>query len=319
MVVMFEMVAILIRSLGFIGALYALRWLWRAFYGTIYTYKLATPKNLKQMAGAEWAVVTGATDGIGKAYALELASRGFDLILISRSDEKLKSTAREIEENFSVSVKTIPFDFSNPSAKAYESELLSRIQEPQIGVLVNNVGYSYEFPDRLDRVNGGLERLMNVAIINILPVTLLSAAILKSMVVRKRGVVVNLSSAAAMKPVYHWGVYSASKKYVSWLTNILRKDYVDTEIEIQTVHPMMVATKMSKLRPSLFVPDAREFACSALNSVGYVSETSGYFWHELQSIGLFQLLPEFVFDILTRRNAHTIKQKAQRKKLTKPE
>ncbi|KAI6188889.1 hypothetical protein M3Y98_00403100 [Aphelenchoides besseyi] len=313
MVVMLELVSILIRSFGVVGVLYALRWLWRIFYGSIYTYKLATPKDLKQMAGAEWA------DGIGKAYAFELASRGFDLILISRTDEKLKSTAQEIEKNFSVSVKTIPFDFSNPSAKAYETELHSHIQELQIGVLVNNVGYSYEFPDRFDRVKGGLERLMNVAIINMLPVTLLSAAVLKSMVMRKRGVVVNLSSAAAMKPVYNWGVYSASKKYVSWLTNILRKDYVDTEIEIQTVHPMMVATKMSKLRPSLFVPNAREFAHSALNSVGYVSETSGYFWHELQFIGLFQLLPEFVFDILSRRNAHTVKQKALRKKLAKSE
>lgn len=70
---------------------------------------------------------------------------------------------------------------------------------------------SYEFPDRLDRVDGGMERLANVAIVNTLPVTLLCAALLGRMTERGRGIVVNLSSAAANRPVVNWGVYSASK------------------------------------------------------------------------------------------------------------
>jgi short-subunit dehydrogenase len=77
--------------------------------------------------------------------------------------------------------------------------------------LVNNVGCSYEYPERLDLVEGGLKRLSDVCITNILPIVLLSAFVLKAMVIRKHGIVINIASAAAYQPVRNWGVYSASK------------------------------------------------------------------------------------------------------------
>lgn len=81
-------------------------------------------------------VVTGSTDGIGKAYAFELASKGFDLVLISRTQEKLDATADEIKQQHSdIEIKTIAFDFSNPNLSEYKQRVLSQLEKLEIGVL----------------------------------------------------------------------------------------------------------------------------------------------------------------------------------------
>jgi short-subunit dehydrogenase len=71
------------------------------------------------------------------------------------------------------------------------------------------VGCSYDYPDLLSNLDQ--KRLADVTIINTLPVTLLSAYVLKEMANRKNGIVINISSSAGYRPVYGWGVYSASK------------------------------------------------------------------------------------------------------------
>ncbi|GCB74213.1 hypothetical protein scyTo_0003301 [Scyliorhinus torazame] len=92
-----------------------------------------------------WAVVTGATDGIGKAYAKELAKRGLSIVLISRSQEKLDQVAEEIREQFQVETRTITVDFGGGVEiyKVIEAGLAGL----EIGVLVNNVGISYSYPE----------------------------------------------------------------------------------------------------------------------------------------------------------------------------
>jgi short-subunit dehydrogenase len=122
---------------------------------------------------------------------------------------------------------------------------------------------SYEYPERLDRLDGGLQRITDITVINTLPTTVLSAAILGQMVTRNKGVIVNVSSSAAYHPLFYWAIYSATKvsyfdltwntpnflqKYINWLSTILRKEYASTDITIQTVCPMMVATKVFSSR-----------------------------------------------------------------------
>lgn len=83
-----------------------------------------------------FSVITGSTDGIGKAYAFELARKGFDLVLISRTQSKLDSTANEIREKYStVTIKTIAFDFTTASLQEYESHLFSALGQLEVGVL----------------------------------------------------------------------------------------------------------------------------------------------------------------------------------------
>ncbi|VDM78793.1 unnamed protein product [Strongylus vulgaris] len=121
-------------------------------------------------------VITGATDGIGKAYAFELAKKGFNIFLVSRTQSKLDEVQKEIREKYSkVDVKTFAFDFCNGSVEAYKP-LREALNGVEVGVLINNVGMSYEYPERLHKVEGGVERLGAIATINTLPPTIVSFA-----------------------------------------------------------------------------------------------------------------------------------------------
>jgi 17beta-estradiol 17-dehydrogenase / very-long-chain 3-oxoacyl-CoA reductase len=81
---------------------------------------LLPERDLKKIYGDGWAIVTGATDGIGKALAFELAHRGFKVCLISRSAEKLKQVEKELVAKYKVSTATVQIDF----ARARESNFL---------------------------------------------------------------------------------------------------------------------------------------------------------------------------------------------------
>ncbi|CAD6185666.1 unnamed protein product [Caenorhabditis auriculariae] len=283
-------------------------------FNIIGPYVLFSPIDLKKKAGANWAVVTGATDGIGKAYAFELARRGFNVYLVSRTQSKLEETKKEVLSKFKdVEIRTLAFDFNEPSPSAYE-KLLKQLNEVEVGVLVNNVGFSYEYPEVLHKVEGGIERLANITTINTLPPTLLSAGILPQMVGRKTGVIINVGSSAGHNQMALWAVYSATKKYVSWLSAILRKEYASQGIIIQTIAPMMVATKMSKVkRTSFFTPNSDNFAKSALNTVGNADDTTGFLTHQLQ-LELVQLVPQFIRDMFLTKMSYGTRAAALRKK-----
>uniref|UniRef100_A0A8I4A5K2 17beta-estradiol 17-dehydrogenase n=1 Tax=Callithrix jacchus TaxID=9483 RepID=A0A8I4A5K2_CALJA len=94
------------------------------------------PKTFLRSMG-QWAVITGAGDGIGKAYAFELAKRGLHVVLISRTLEKLQVIGAEIEQTTGSSVKIIQADFTKDDI--YE-DIKEKLTGLEIGVLVNNVG-----------------------------------------------------------------------------------------------------------------------------------------------------------------------------------
>ncbi|KJH49053.1 oxidoreductase, short chain dehydrogenase/reductase family protein [Dictyocaulus viviparus] len=254
-----------------------------ALYNVLWPYVIATPLDLHAVAGGKWAVITGATDGIGKAYAYEMARKGFNIFAVSRTQSKLDEIEKDIREKYSkVEVKTFAFNFCVGSVDAY-APLLDALNEVEVGVLVNNVGMSYEYPEVLHNVEGGLKRIGDITTINTLPNTILCSSLIKQMLPRKKGIIVNISSSAANNHMALWAVYSATKKYVTWLSKILRMEYSDSGLIIQTISPMMVATKMSKVRKtSFFTPNAEQFVASAARSIGLTDETTGFLSHQLQ-------------------------------------
>uniref|UniRef100_A0AC34RIC1 Uncharacterized protein n=1 Tax=Panagrolaimus sp. JU765 TaxID=591449 RepID=A0AC34RIC1_9BILA len=128
----------------------------RLFYA-FYPFFIASKIDLHKLAGTNWAVITGSTDGIGKVYALELAKQGFDIILISRTQSRLETTKNEIIENYpKIKVEMIVFDFCQDDVKVYNSQLFEKLKKIDIGILVNNVGMAYDYPDILHEVHGGI-------------------------------------------------------------------------------------------------------------------------------------------------------------------
>ncbi|XP_036620789.1 very-long-chain 3-oxoacyl-CoA reductase [Trichosurus vulpecula] len=239
----------------------------------------------------EWAVVTGSTDGIGKSYAEELAKRGMKIVLISRSQEKLKDVANEIREKFKVETKTIAVDFGSIDIyKKIQTELAGL----QIGVLVNNVGMSYEYPEYfldIPDLDNTINKLINI---NVFSVCKMTQLVLPGMLERSKGAILNISSASGMYPVPLLSVYSATKAFVDFFSQCLHAEYRSKGIFVQSVLPFFVATKLAKIRkPTLDKPSSDTFVKSAIKTVGMQSRTNGYPVHTLMG-WIFLLMPSWL-------------------------
>ncbi|KAL0967942.1 hypothetical protein UPYG_G00260160 [Umbra pygmaea] len=225
----------------------------------------------------KWAVVTGATDGIGKVYAEELARKGFALVLISRSQDKLDDVAMQLVEQYKVETRTIAVDFGL-------SDIYPKIETGlaglEIGVLVNNVGISYPYPEYFLHIPDLDNFITNMINVNMTSVCQMTRLVLPRMVARSKGVVLNISSASGMYPVPLLTVYSSSKAFVDFFSRGLQEEYKAKGIIVQSVLPFFVATKMTRIRkPTLDKPTPERYVAAELNTIGLQDQTNGYFPH----------------------------------------
>ncbi|CAL8358326.1 unnamed protein product [Lota lota] len=237
----------------------------------------------------KWAVVTGATDGIGKSYAEELARRGFSMMLISRSQDKLDDVAQSLEHQFKVETRTIAVDFGR--SDIYE-KIDAGLAGLEIGVLVNNVGVSYSYPEyylHIPDLDNFITYMINV---NITSVCQMTRLVLPRMAERSKGVILNISSASGMYPVPLLTVYSASKAFVDFFSRGLQEEYRRQGIIIQSVLPFFVVTKMTRIKkPTLDKPTPERYVAAELSTVGLQSQTNGYFPHAVMGWVTTKVVP----------------------------
>ncbi|XP_070551324.1 very-long-chain 3-oxoacyl-CoA reductase-like [Ptychodera flava] len=264
----------------------------------------------------QWAAVTGCTDGIGKAYAEELASKGLNIVLLSRSQEKLERVAKEIEANYNVQTKIIVVDFAQGPG-VYEN-IEKEMAGLEVGVLVNNVGMASVveyFAETAD-----LEQyITNIINVNILAATQMTRIVLPAMVEKRKGVIMNISSASGKVPTGLLSVYSATKAYMDFFSRALHTEYESKGITVQSVMPYFVSTNMTRnMRTSITVPNSKQYVKQALATVGVENRTHGYYSHALQGL-IFDILPtwlsmKLVFSELKKTRARVLKKKAGGKK-----
>eukprot|EP00055_Hartaetosiga_balthica_P018723 m.135245 g.135245 ORF g.135245 m.135245 type:complete len:312 (+) comp9876_c0_seq1:62-997(+) len=261
------------------------------FLGALYANFLRPGKNLKKLG--EWAVVTGSTDGIGLEYARQLAAKKFNIFLISRSEERLEATQKEIMETYGVEVDFFACDLGLNNESTYNA-LGEKLNPLDIGVLVNNVGMSYNFPDFIENVSAErVEAMMNL---NITTVNKFTAIVLPNMKKNKRGAIVNIGSASGENPTALLSYYSASKSYVNFFSQALAYETKKDNVFVQSVMPLFVVSKLSKIRkPSLFTPLPSTYVKSAIKTIGYDTHTHGYWTHALQ-MWVASVLPWFILE-----------------------
>ncbi|KAF4965449.1 hypothetical protein FSARC_6751 [Fusarium sarcochroum] len=216
-----------------------------------------------------WAVVTGASDGLGKEYALQLAAKGFNLILVSRTLSKLDSVAAEIQQKYpgkGLEIKTLDMDFSKNNDVDYErlSQLITGLD---IGILINNVGQSHSIPvPFLETSKEELQNIITINCLGTLRVTQVIAPVLKQ---RKRGLILTMGSTGGWTPTPLLATYSGSKAFLQQWSNALSAELADDKVDVYLVLSHLVTTAMSKIRrPSVLVPNARNFVKATLGKIG---------------------------------------------------
>ncbi|CAP97198.1 Very-long-chain 3-oxoacyl-CoA reductase-A [Penicillium chrysogenum] len=254
-----------------------------------------------------WALVTGATDGIGFGFSQELCARGFNVILHGRNAEKLGRRRRELQALFpAVSVHILVRDAQNVTADIddVDAEVRDIIRrnnrtidsqgDPgRLTVLINNVGgetrpstllKEYTFED----VQATISRNATFAI----QITRVLAGQLEE---NAPGLVMNVSSIAAFGLPYI-SIYSSTKGFVDSFTKSLRAEFAaeGKKIEVMGLRVAEVRTAGYDVESNLFVPEARVLASAGLNRVGCGQEIVwAYFWHWLQGLS-FEYLPRWM-------------------------
>ncbi|XP_033827995.1 17-beta-hydroxysteroid dehydrogenase type 3 [Periophthalmus magnuspinnatus] len=220
------------------------------------------PKSFFSSMG-EWAVVTGASEGIGRAYAFALAERGLNVVIISRTKEKLDKVAQKISDTTDQKVKVLVADFTKDNAiNSIEDELKGM----NIGVLVNNVAMLVSTLPEKFLASPNLDQMITKIInCNVKTMAKMCKVILPGMVDRGSGVIINISSGAAAIPFPLYTLYSASKIFVERVSQGLQVEYKDRGIIIQAVAPYSVSTQMNFYQPtSTFVLSPEDFVSSSL-------------------------------------------------------
>jgi hypothetical protein len=182
------------------------------------------------------AVVTGASSGIGAAYARALRARGERVVLVARRAERLEALARELGGLAEVSV--IPLDLTAPDAAArlYEA---TEARGHAVDLLVNNagVGHTMPFADQKPAVVRAMLDLNVSALVE------LTRAYLPAMRARGRGRIVNVASTAAFQPIPYMAVYAATKAFVLSFTEALSGELRGSGVRVQALCPGVTGTE----------------------------------------------------------------------------
>ena len=183
------------------------------------------------------ALVTGASSGMGAAFAGLLAARGADLVITARREDRLKALAADITQKHGVAVTVIPLDISLPNAAA---ALFAKTEGEgvPVEVLVNNAGFAM-LGTFLDMP---YERASELFRVNMLALSELTWLFARAMRDRKSGYILNMASFSAFTPVPNMAAYSASKVFVRNFSEALAVELEGSGVKLTTICPGIVDT-----------------------------------------------------------------------------
>lgn len=179
-----------------------------------------------------YALITGASKGIGKAMAFNLAARKINLLLVSRSENLLSELAIELSKEYQVEVKYLGVDLANENAAETIFDWVMH-NNISINILINNAGYGLSGSFEKYTANAYAE-MMKVNMISLVKLTSLFLPMLKQ---QERSYILNISSAAAYQAVPYLTVYAASKSFVLSFSRGLQYELRKTNVSVTCVSP----------------------------------------------------------------------------------
>ena len=189
--------------------------------------------------GTKTALVTGASSGIGRCYAEQLASRGYNLVIVSRNEELLSEVAESIKATSGVEVRVFAKNLATTTA-AQELFDWTKQEGYTIDVLINNAG-AFSF---CDIVNTPSERIVDIITLHDITNTILCKVFAADMASRGGGYILNMSSYSIWMPWPGLSLYSASKAYLKSFSVSFAKEVRDKGVYVTAVCPAGIATDL---------------------------------------------------------------------------
>jgi uncharacterized protein len=190
-----------------------------------------------------YALITGASSGIGEEFARQLAAQGWSLILVARSQDRLEKIRSELmSAHMGIDVVAIPLDLTVSGAPA---DLFQRTQAASLDVelLVNNAGFgAFEEFASLD-----LARVRQMIDLNIAALVELTHLYMQPMLQRRRGGIINIASVAGFAPLPYSTVYAATKAFVKSFSEALFEEARQRGVHVMAVHPGSTETNFFRV------------------------------------------------------------------------
>ena len=195
--------------------------------------KANSKSNKREVAaGPGYALITGASRGLGRCFARTLAARKQNLVLVARSGEKLDALARALQTTHGIQVESIPLDLAQAGAgQRLADELTAR--GLRVELLVNNAG----FGDQGRFLQLALERQLQAINLQNATVVELTHRLLPAMIERKQGGIITISSMAGFQPIPFASVYSATKAFLTTFSLALEAEVTRFGVRVVTVCP----------------------------------------------------------------------------------
>jgi len=189
------------------------------------------------------ALITGASAGIGREFARQLAGRASSLLLVARRQERLEELRDELtkrEPNLKIHIRAT--DLSDDRAVIELFDWLEREKIP-IDLLINNAGLGDVGPF----ATGELPRVKEMLAVNVMALTLLTRLLLPGMIAQRRGAILNVSSTAGFLPIAGFAVYAATKAYVTSFSEAIRAELHGTGVTVTSLCPGPVHTEFTQV------------------------------------------------------------------------
>lgn len=228
---------------------------------------LRKPLNLEERYGkGTWAVVTGATAGIGEEFCKQLAKMNFNIVLIGRDKDKLVESEKKVKEaNRSVKTQLVQADLGEELTPNFYKDIHSQIGKLDISIVVNNAGAGKFYPFHKTPV----EEHMSYTRLNAGAPAMLTHTLLPQLLKRgKRSAVINVSSIVNNSPLPFSGVYAATKRFLTFFSYSLH-DVYNNKIDVQDLTPGYVSTKMTNFVQSIDAISPEKCVRSSLRDLGH--------------------------------------------------
>jgi short-subunit dehydrogenase len=251
----------------------------------------APPERLDKRYGG-WALVTGASAGIGAAFARELAAQGMPCVLVARREGELWALARSLETSFGVETRVVVADLTR---EAEMERVLREVTDLEIGVLVNNAGVGYA--GRFDLQDTA--RLADLVKLNCLAPAVLTSGVLAGMRRRGRGAVLFLGSVAGSQPLPLHALYAASKAFDNLLGEALWAELAGSGIDVLSVLPGSTRTEFSRRADQLehAGATAESVVADSIEALGHQPSVICGWWNWVRANAGARLLPRSTLTI----------------------